>query len=452
MDTQTLKKMEEQSKRSFLHPTQEMTDYRDTWRIFRVMAELVEGYNFLSTLEREVTILGSARFADGHKYNKIARELGSLLGKNGFTTITGGGPGIMEAANRGAYEVGGESVGLNIQLPFEQRINPYVKKSAAFYYFFTRKVMLTSPANAFVFFPGGFGTLDEFFEVVDLMELGMLPITPIVLVGSDYWQPIIEFLKIQCCAIGSVDQSIVDSWQVVDTAAGAFDIIKDVKDAMPACDLSPSNFHCEGNVDWKIFQVMAELVEGFEFVTGLSHAVSIFGTKTLTAEHTYYDTAYELGAAIAASGHAVVTGGKSGIAEAASKGAFESGGMAIGIGMKVKGAKSDLNSYLTKSILFQFPFTRKLIMTAPTEAFVFFPGGFGSLHQLFEVLTLIQTKKLPRIPVILYDYNFWSPLHDFIKKVLVHDVETIGDQDDELYQMVGDTKGVMKIIEEDDVH
>jgi uncharacterized protein (TIGR00730 family) len=123
----------------------------------------VEGYQFLSGLKKEVTILGSARLPANNKYYKIAQELGNLLGKNGFTTITGGGPGIMEAANRGAFEAGGESVGLNIQLPFEQRINPYVKKSIAFYYFFSRKVMLTSPANAFVFFPGGFGTLDEFF-------------------------------------------------------------------------------------------------------------------------------------------------------------------------------------------------------------------------------------------------------------------------------------------------
>src|SRR3989338_7514555 len=114
MDKATLKKIEEQSKRSFLHPANELTDYRDTWRIFRIMAELVEGYNFLSSLEREVVILGSARFPEDHKFYTIARELGKLLGKNGFTTISGGGPGVMEAVNRGAFEVGGESIGLNI--------------------------------------------------------------------------------------------------------------------------------------------------------------------------------------------------------------------------------------------------------------------------------------------------------------------------------------------------
>src|SRR3989338_6182356 len=144
-----------------------VVNYRDSWRIFRIITEIVEGYQFLSELKNEVIILGSARLPHNNKYNKIAVELGRLLGKNGFTTITGGGPGIMEAANRGAFEVGGESVGLNIQLPMEQRINPYVQHAVAFYYFFTRKVMLTAPANAFVYFPGGFGTFDEFFEVVD---------------------------------------------------------------------------------------------------------------------------------------------------------------------------------------------------------------------------------------------------------------------------------------------
>src|SRR3989344_5292298 len=147
-------------------------NYRDSWRIFRIITEFVEGYQFLAGLKKEVTILGSARLSSNNKYYKIAEELGYLLGKNGFTTITGGGPGIMLAANKGAFEGGGESVGLNIQLPLEQRTNSYVKKSTAFYYFFSRKVMLTSPANAFVFFPGGFGTLDEFFEVVDNMEMG----------------------------------------------------------------------------------------------------------------------------------------------------------------------------------------------------------------------------------------------------------------------------------------
>ena len=263
MDQETLDKLEEQTKKTPMQPLQEMSDYRDTWRVFRIMAELVEGYNFLSQLSKEVTILGSARFEEGSEHYEKARAFGRLLAEHGFTTITGGGPGIMVAANRGAHEGGGESVGLNIQLPFEQRINPYVKKSTAFHYFFTRKVMLTSPANAFVYFPGGFGTMDEFFEVVDNMELGMMVKSPIVLVGKEFWQPLVDFLRSKCCSLGSITEDQIDSWHLVDTAEEAFECIKDVKDDMGVCDLSPNNFHCEGNIDWKIFRVMAELVEDY---------------------------------------------------------------------------------------------------------------------------------------------------------------------------------------------
>ncbi len=423
----------------------DIADYRDTWRVFRIMAELVEGYQFLSTLKKEVTILGSARFAEDNQYYQIARDLGKLLGGAGFTTISGGGPGIMEAANRGASEAGGESVGLNIQLPLEQRINPYVKKSAGFYYFFTRKVMLTSPANAFAYFPGGFGTMDEFFEVVDLMDQQMMNRVPIVLVGREYWKPLIQFLRASSCPLGAVGEKDIDSWHMVDTADEAFSFIKDVPDIEPACDLDSENFHCTGNIDWKIFRIMAELIEGFEFLTGLTNAITVLGTKSITPASPYYKVAYSLGRAIAEQGFAVVTGGKTGVAEAANKGAYEIGGQSVGIGNKI-GASAEVNSYLTKSILFQFPFTRKLMVTAPTKAFVFFPGGFGTLHQLFEILTLIQTKKIKRRPVILFDHAYWEPLHAFIKEVLVHDVGTIADADDEIYQIVDTPEAVMKLI------
>ncbi|MEK7532628.1 MAG: TIGR00730 family Rossman fold protein, partial [Patescibacteria group bacterium] len=144
-------------------------EYRDTWRVFRIMSEFVEGYQFLGEFHHEVTVFGSARLKPSNTYCKKARSLGKMLAEGGYTTITGGGGGIMEAANRGADEGGGESVGINILLPHEQRINAYVKKSIALHYFFTRKVMFATPAQAFVFFPGGYGTLDEFWEIIDLM-------------------------------------------------------------------------------------------------------------------------------------------------------------------------------------------------------------------------------------------------------------------------------------------
>lgn len=448
MKKEDIKKMEEQSKQVFGYSTHEITDYRESWRIFRVMAELVEGYQFLRGLQKEVTILGSARFDENHKYYQLAREFGALCAKGGLTTITGGGPGIMEAANRGAFENKGESVGLNIELPFEQVLNPYVTKFTSFNYFFTRKVMLTSPANAFVYFPGGFGTMDEFFEVVDLMEQGLLVEVPIVLVGRDYWQPLVDFVKQSCVKTGTLREEQVNKWHIVDTAEEAYDAIKDLKDNIHSCDLSSNNFHCEGKIDWKIFRVMAELVEGFQFLTGLTHDITVLGTKSIKENSPYYQDAVLLGSSLADLDYAVVTGGRSGIAEAANRGAFEAGGQSMGFGFSIDGRKAELNKYLTKSITFDFPFTRKVMITAPSEGFVFFPGGFGTLHQLFEVLTLIQTKKMKPKQIVLFDRKFWQPLHELIKFHFVHDVETISDEDDELYQITDDIESVIKIIQD----
>ncbi|PIZ94141.1 MAG: hypothetical protein COX82_01270, partial [Candidatus Magasanikbacteria bacterium CG_4_10_14_0_2_um_filter_41_10] len=409
MREETIKKVQEDADKDFSYALNETGDYRESWRIFRIMAEFVEGYQFLNSLHNEVTVFGSARFDENEKHYIVARAFGKLLAEHGYTTITGGGPGIMEAANRGAQEGHGPSVGLNIQLPFEQRVNPYVGKSTAFYYFFTRKVMLTSPAHAHIFFPGGFGTFDEFFEVVHNIEIGKMCPMPIVLVGKDYWEPVVHFIREKTCPMGSVKREHVDSWKIVDTAEEAIAAMEEMGKEIPHCDLSVSNFHSgEKNIDWRIFRIMAELVEGFEFLTGLVEDVTVLGTRHIEQDSHYYATAYELGSRLAKSGYAVVTGGSIGVAEAVNKGAMEAGGESLGIGLEVYG-KESMNPYVTKSISFKFPFTRKLIVTAPSKAFIFFPGGFGTLHHLFEILTLIETKKMQQIPIILIDHAFWEP-------------------------------------------
>ncbi|MFA7314793.1 MAG: TIGR00730 family Rossman fold protein [Candidatus Magasanikbacteria bacterium] len=441
-------KIKQVVKKDFSYALNESGDYRESWRIFRIMSEFVEGYQFLSKMEREVTILGSARTKPDDIFYKVAEQIGGLLGKNDFTVITGGGPGIMEATNKGSFEAGGISVGLNIQLPFEQRINPFVKHSTAFYYFFTRKVMLISPSNAFIYFPGGFGTMDEFFEVVDLMELGKMRRSPIILVGKKYWQPLLDFLKNKSLPFSSASKEEIGLWHLVETAEEAFEFIKDIEEPTDICELDPTNFKCaDGGTDWKIFKIMAELVEGFEFLTGIIEDVTVLGTRSMSKDSPYYENAYQLGKALAKNNFATVTGGGTGIMEAANKGAFEMGGESIGISMK-HGSRESYNAYVKKAISFNFPFTRKLIITAPSKAFVFFPGGFGTLHQLFEVLTLIQTKKMERIPVILFGHDFWGPLHAFIKEIFVHEFETAGDEDDELYQIVDSVDSAMELITE----
>lgn len=197
-----------------------------TWRVFRIMAELVEGFQLLTQIDREVSVFGSSRAHPRSHWYTEAQELGRMLGKEGFTIVTGGGPGIMEAANRGAYEAGATSVGLNIQLPHEQRLNPYVTMTRGFHYFFTRKLMLAAAARAYVFFPGGFGTLDELFELITLVQTGKSSRMPIVLVGKEYWGPLLSWIETSVYgtqdAIDSEDMKIVT---VVDSAKEAFAIV-----------------------------------------------------------------------------------------------------------------------------------------------------------------------------------------------------------------------------------
>jgi uncharacterized protein (TIGR00730 family) len=197
-----------------------------TWRIFRIMAEFVEGFQFLSAFHDEVTIFGSARVKPDDRWYKEAEKLGQLLAKKGYTVITGGGPGIMEAANKGAAVCGGKSIGLNIQLPIEQRVNPYINHGRGFHYFFTRKVILAASAQVYVFFPGGFGTLNEFFEMVTLIQTKKAQRVPIVCVGRDYWAPLIRWIEEILLPDGYITKGDQRLFSIVDTAEEAMRIVK----------------------------------------------------------------------------------------------------------------------------------------------------------------------------------------------------------------------------------
>ncbi|HIC13331.1 MAG TPA: TIGR00730 family Rossman fold protein [Sulfurimonas sp.] len=178
----------------------------DVWSVFKILADFVKGFDELGELGPTVTIFGSARTKRNTKYYNQAKKLASLLANRGYNIMTGGGPGIMEAANKGAHEYDVESIGLNIDLPFEQKLNPYTSKELTFDYFFSRKVMLVKYSMAYVIFPGGFGTLDELFEALTLVQTRKVTGVKIFVIGSEFYQPLLQFVEDKLLGEGMIDQ------------------------------------------------------------------------------------------------------------------------------------------------------------------------------------------------------------------------------------------------------
>lgn len=195
-------------------------------RAMRIFYEFIKGFRALHFVGPCVTVFGSARFKEDHPYYKMARDVGAGLAKCGFTVMTGGGPGIMEAANRGAREAGGPSVGCNIELPTEQQPNPYLDRWVDFRYFFVRKVMLVKYSYAFIVLPGGFGTLDEIFETATLMQTDKIEEFPIVLMGREYWKPVIDFVRWNMVQAGTISADDPDRVHVTDDPEEAVEYVR----------------------------------------------------------------------------------------------------------------------------------------------------------------------------------------------------------------------------------
>ena len=197
----------------------------DSWAIFKIMSEFVEGYEKLSKIGPCVSIFGSARTKPEDPFYKLAEEVAFKLTQNGFGVITGGGPGIMEAGNKGAYRGKGTSVGLNIELPFEQHDNPWIDndKNLEFHYFFVRKVMFVKYSQGFIVMPGGFGTMDELFEAITLIQTKKIGRFPIVLVGRDFWSGLLDWIKKTLIAEGNISEEDLNLFRIVDTADEAID-------------------------------------------------------------------------------------------------------------------------------------------------------------------------------------------------------------------------------------
>lgn len=221
---------EERIKKAFEKKDWPEIKVSDSWATFKIMAEFVEGFEKMSRIGPCVSIFGSARTKPEHPYYKLAEEIARKLVNAGFGVITGGGPGIMEAGNKGAYEAGGKSVGLNIELPFEQFHNKYLDhdKIINFDYFFVRKVMFVKYAQGFIAMPGGFGTMDELFEALTLIQTHKVARFPVVLVGSEYWSGLLDWLvKVMCEQEKNINPEDMFLFKVVDTADDAVNYILD---------------------------------------------------------------------------------------------------------------------------------------------------------------------------------------------------------------------------------
>lgn len=197
----------------------------ESWRLFKIIGDFIDGFEVMPNFLPSVTIFGSARVEEGNKYYEAARDLAFKLSKKGFSIVTGGGPGIMEAANRGAFEAGGNSVGLNIKLPKEQKPNKYLTEILNFNYFFARKVMLVKYATAFVLFPGGFGTLDELTETLTLIQTKKLKPFPVILYGNEYWNGFVQWLNDVVVKDGYIDKEDVKLFKQMDNIDEIVDYI-----------------------------------------------------------------------------------------------------------------------------------------------------------------------------------------------------------------------------------
>ena len=221
-------------------PSLDEFTHTDTWRVFRIMGEFVEGFDELASLTRGISIFGSARTPASDPYYKLAEETAALLAHEGYAVITGGGPGVMEAANRGAFEAGGLSVGCNIELPFEQGANPYQTRSLTFRYFFVRKMMFVKYSLGFIIFPGGFGTLDELFEALTLIQTRKIRNFPVVLFGTNYWQGLMDWIRNTALEEGKISAQDLKLLHLTDSPAEVVNILNQSQSSLRILDKTVS--------------------------------------------------------------------------------------------------------------------------------------------------------------------------------------------------------------------
>jgi uncharacterized protein (TIGR00730 family) len=276
------------------------------------------------------------------------------------------------------------------------------------------------------------------------MALGFIQKVPVILVGRDFWDPLVDFLNNTCHnTVKAIKPEDLEMLKVVETAEEAYDIIKHTEDHPNFLD-NISNTNSVSSVNWRIFRVMAELVEGLDFLQSLPKNITILGSNKVSRDSRYYEDVYNIAQETIKHDFSILTGGGFGIAEAANKASSEAGKPAYATLLNQAG--KTMNQYVSDSIHFRFPFTRQFILTGPTNQYLFCPGGLGTLHQLFEVLTLVQTHKVDPTPLILYDDEFWGPLVNYIKEILDQKYRTINPADLNLFQLTSSKDEVIDMI------
>ena len=368
--------------------------HTDPWRVLRIQAEFVEGFGALAELGRAISVFGSARVKHEDPEYALGLEVGRLLVEAGYAVITGGGPGAMEAANRGACEAGGVSVGLGIELPFEQGMNEWVDVGVDFRYFFARKTMFVKYAQGFIVLPGGFGTFDELFEALVLVQTKKVTSFPVVLLGHAYWDGLVDWLRSTALVGGKINERDLALFHVTDDPAEAVRLVGSADECARLQRRRPGAGRRGGP-------------QGRRVVA----AVCVYCSSSRRIDPSYVELATAVGTELARRGHSLVSGGGSvscmgAVARAARAGGAHTVGVIPRVLLDLEVADHDADELLVTDDMR----ARKGVMDARADAFLTLPGGLGTLEELLEIW-VSRTLAMHAKPVVVLDPDgLYQPL------------------------------------------
>jgi uncharacterized protein (TIGR00730 family) len=417
---------------------------------FTEISDAVRDFAIFSEIGPVVSVFGSARFKEDHPQYISARNFAARLSGLDCVLLTGGGPGIMEATNRGAHEYGGVSFSCSIRLPREQKTNVYSDLDKVFEYFFTRKIFLMKGSNYIVAYPGGYGTQDETLEAFNLINKGKMHPVPIILVGKDYWEPHINFLIQHAEPIGAIKSSdfLVKGkplFHMVDDDKQAFDIIQADLQAK-AKSPNHENVKPKLHISEKMFmRAWSEFSSALQTLSNEPPHISVSGANTL-ATGRYVKMAYEFGKAFGKQGLNTLVSDLNPTTEFLNTAVRTHGGVTMGfVNPEYRPDKTnDVNLMVKLPVYYQF--IREVLSHKCSSATVLFPGGFGTLKRANELVTLMQTKKAESKPVIAVGSEYWKPLREIAKKIYLDKYNAINEDDLDILQIVDTSAEALDII------